>query len=62
MTVVSIPPSPAVQLRLDSRKMRVLVPEISVKDRGEIQKTMEGPSVLDAEHFPEISYYSTAVY
>jgi hypothetical protein len=44
--------NPSVQLRLDSRKMRVLDPEISAKDRVEIQETMQGPSVLDAEHFP----------
>lgn len=39
--------SPAVQLHLDSRRIRVLDPEVSVKDRVEIQKTMQGPSVLD---------------
>jgi hypothetical protein len=53
--------SPSVQLRVDSRKMRVLDPEISVDKRAEIQHTMEGNAVLDVEHFPEISYRSTAV-
>jgi len=36
--------NPSVQLRLDTRKMRVLDPEISAKDRVEIQETMQGPS------------------
>jgi polyisoprenoid-binding protein YceI len=53
--------SPSVQLRVDSRKMRVLDPEISVDKRVEIQHTMEGNAVLDVEHFPEISYRSTAI-
>jgi polyisoprenoid-binding protein YceI len=53
--------SPSVQLRVDSRKIRVLDPEISVDKRAEIQHTMEGNAVLDVEHFPEISYRSTAI-
>jgi hypothetical protein len=53
--------SPSVQLRVDSRKMRVLDPEISVDKRAEIQHTMEGDAVLDVVHFPEISYRSTAI-
>jgi polyisoprenoid-binding protein YceI len=53
--------SPSVQLRVDSRKMRVLDPEISADKRAEIQQTMEGTAVLDVAHFPEISYRSTAI-
>jgi hypothetical protein len=53
--------SPSVQLRVDSRKMSVLDPEISVDKRAEIQHTMEGNEVLDVEHFPEISFRSTAI-
>jgi len=53
--------SPSVQLRLDSRKMHVLDPEISVDKRAEIQHTMEGTAVLDIEHFPEISYRSSSI-
>jgi YceI-like domain len=53
--------SPSVQLRVDSRKMRVLDPEISVDKRAEIQRTMEGTAVLDVAHFPETSYRSTAI-
>ena len=51
----------SVQLRVDSRKMRVLDPEISVDKRAEIQHTMQGAAVLDVEHFPEIAYQSTTV-
>ena len=51
----------SVQLRVDSRKMRVLDPETSADKRAEIQQTMQGASVLDVEKFPEISYQSTTV-
>jgi hypothetical protein len=51
----------SVQLRVDSRKMRVLDPEISADKRAEIQHTMQSAEVLDAEKFPEISYESTSV-
>jgi hypothetical protein len=53
--------NPSVQLRLDSRKMRVLDPDISADNRTEIQHTMVGTAVLDVAHFPEISYRSTAI-
>jgi polyisoprenoid-binding protein YceI len=53
--------SPSVQLRMDARKVRVLDPGISASSRADIQRTMEGAEVLDAEHFPEISYSSTKV-
>jgi hypothetical protein len=53
--------SPSVQLRVDSRKMSVLDPEIAVDKRAEIQHTMQGNAILDVEHFLEISYRSTAV-
>jgi polyisoprenoid-binding protein YceI len=55
------PAQASVQLRVDSRKMRVLDPEISVGKRAEIQHTMQSASVLDVEKFPEISYQSTIV-
>jgi polyisoprenoid-binding protein YceI len=53
--------SPSVRLQVDSRKMRVLDPDISADKRAEIQHTMEGSAVLDAALFPEISYRSTAI-
>jgi polyisoprenoid-binding protein YceI len=51
----------SVKLSVDARKLRVVDPEVSEKDRGDIQKTMLGPEVLDSEHFPEIVFKSTAV-
>jgi len=51
----------SVQLRVDSRKMRVLDPDTSADKRAEIQHTMQSAKVLDVEKFPEISYQSTAV-
>lgn len=52
---------PSVQLRVSSRKLRVLDPETSADKRADIQHTMQGPSVLDVEKFPEISYQSSSV-
>lgn len=51
----------SVQLHVDSRKMRVLDPEISADARAEIQHTMQSAKVLDVEKFPDISYQSTSV-
>ena len=51
----------SVRLRVESRQMRVLDPEISADKRGEIQHTMQSAAVLDVEKFPEISYQSTSV-
>src|ERR1700719_3724359 len=46
----------SVHLHVDSRKMRVLDPEISADARAEIQHTMQSAKVLDVEKFPDISY------
>jgi YceI-like domain len=53
--------TPGVSLRVDARKLRVLDPGTSETDRAQIQKTMEGPTVLDSERFPQISFRSTSV-
>lgn len=53
--------SPKATLRVDARKLSVLDPEASAGTRAKIQETMEGPAVLDSEHFPEISFRSTSV-
>lgn len=53
--------TPAVELRVDARKLRVLDPELSADKRAEVQKTMDGPQVLDSSRFPEISFHSTSV-
>ncbi len=52
---------PSVQLRVDARKLRVLDSKLSPKNRADVQKTMEGPQVLDSNRFTEISFHSTAV-
>lgn len=58
---VQITGTPSVELRVDTRKLRVLDPEASESTRAQIQKTMEGPQVLDADRFPEIHFLSTEV-
>jgi polyisoprenoid-binding protein YceI len=58
---ITVSANPSVQLVMDARKVRVLDPEISADKRSEIQRTMQSASVLDSEHFPEISFQSTGV-
>jgi hypothetical protein len=53
--------SPAVDLTVDARQMRVVDKDASEKDRAEIQETMLGARVLDTGKFPEIRFRSTAV-
>jgi polyisoprenoid-binding protein YceI len=53
--------SPAVRLRVEVAELRVADPGISDSDRAEIQKTMQGPKVLDAANFAEIRFESAAV-
>jgi len=43
------------------KDMQVLDPEVSDKDRAEIQSTMLGPKVLDAAKYPEIRFKSTHI-
>ncbi len=58
---VELPTGPSVTLLVDARKLRVLDPELAVGKRAEVQKTMDGPQVLDSSRFPEISFRSTAI-
>ena len=44
-----------------SKDMKVVDPEASEKDRAEIQQTMLGPKVLDAEKFREIRFQTSHV-
>jgi hypothetical protein len=53
--------SPEVDLRFDPRALKVVDPDLSSAERADVQKTMEGPKVLDAERYPEIRFRSTAV-
>jgi polyisoprenoid-binding protein YceI len=48
-----------VELRVDASALRVADPKVSDKDRGEIQSTMLGSEVLDAQTFKEIRFRST---
>jgi polyisoprenoid-binding protein YceI len=48
-----------VELRAKASALQVRDPGVSEKDRAEIQSTMLGPQVLDAERYPEIMFRST---
>ena len=49
-----------VELRVNASALRVRDPNVSEKDRSEIQNTMLGPDVLDATRHQEIVFRSTA--
>ena len=51
---------PAVEIRVNAGKLRVIDKNESDKDRVEVQKTMLGPEVLDSERYQEIVFKSTA--
>jgi hypothetical protein len=57
---VTLEPS-AVEFRVSSCKLRVLDPDVSAQERAEVQKTMEGPEVLDCARFPQIRFESSSV-
>lgn len=46
---------------LDAGTLQVLDPDVSEKDRADIQSTMLGPKVLDSSQFHEIRFQSTKV-
>ncbi len=58
---VELSESSSVTLLVDARKLRVLDPGLSADKRAEVQKTMDGPQVLDSSRLPEISFRSTAI-
>jgi polyisoprenoid-binding protein YceI len=55
------PKAMTVQITVDTKQMKVADPDVSEKDRAEIQSTMLGPKVLDVEKFPEIRFQSSHV-
>ncbi len=55
------PGLPSVELQVDARQLQALDPELSAKDRAEVQQTMLGPSVLDSARFPEIRFRSLTI-
>ena len=52
---------PSVELQVDARQLQVLDPDLSAKDRAEVQQTMLGPSVLDSAKFSEIRFRSLTI-
>lgn len=52
---------PSVELQVDARRLQALDPDLSAKDRAEVQQTMLGPPVLDSATFPEIRFRSLTV-
>jgi len=48
-----------VELHVNARALKVQDAKVSDKDRDEIQATMLGPDVLDAETYKEIGFTST---
>jgi hypothetical protein len=46
---------------IDPRRMRVLDPGLSAKDREEVQARMLGPEVLDVQRFPRIHFHSVTI-
>ncbi len=48
-----------VEFHTRASSLHVQDPGVSEQDRMEIQRTMQGPEVLDIERFPEISFRST---
>lgn len=53
------PTARQVELRVDTRALKVLDPGVSEKDRAETQRVMLGPEVLDAAAHSTIAFHST---
>lgn len=49
------------EITVVTKEMKVTDPDISEKDRAEIQSTMLSPKVLDQEKFPEIHFKSSRI-
>jgi polyisoprenoid-binding protein YceI len=49
------------EITVITKEMKVTDPDVSQKDRTEIQTTMLGPTVLDATKFPEIRFKSSRI-
>ena len=50
-----------IDVTVATKQVKVTDPDASEKDRAEIQSTMLGPKVLDADKFPQISFHSSRV-
>lgn len=51
----------SVELEIASKTLRVLDPELDAQKRQEVQKTMEGPKVLDVPRYPRIVFKSSGI-
>jgi polyisoprenoid-binding protein YceI len=49
------------EITVVTKEMKVTDPDVSDKDRAEIQSTMLGPKVLDQEKYPEIHFKSSRI-
>lgn len=49
------------EVSFSTKDMKVTDPGVSDKDRAEIQSTMLGPKVLDAEKYPEVRFRSSHI-
>jgi polyisoprenoid-binding protein YceI len=56
---ITVSPNPGVEFAVPTGKMVVLDPDLGSDKRAEVQSTMLGPQVLDAERYPEIRFRST---
>ncbi len=52
---------PKVELVVRAADLKVLDPDLKPSDRAEVQTTMLGPKVLDAQRFPEVRFRSSRV-
>jgi polyisoprenoid-binding protein YceI len=50
-----------IDVTVATKQVKVTDPDVSEKDRAEIQSTMLGPKVLDADKFPQIRFHSSRV-
>lgn len=55
------PEKKTAEITIATKEMKVTDPEVSEKDRAEIQSTMLGPKVLDSEKYSEIRFQSTRI-
>ena len=55
------PDARKVEVSFATKDMSVIDPDVSDKDRAEIQSTMLGPKVLDAAKYPEVRFTSSHI-
>jgi hypothetical protein len=57
----SIDTPPHIQLIVDARRMQVVDPGLSPKDRQDVRTRMLGPDVLDVDRFEQIRFHSLQI-